>query len=106
MSSVAVVVPIRPDRVEVARRLVEEGPPFDLAGTPLAMHDVYLTGHEAVFVFDGPAAREVVERTLGEASVWRAATAWRGCLAGRPRVAETVFAWRRADQPSPHPPGL
>jgi hypothetical protein len=95
VSSLAVVVPLRPDMLAEARRLIEQGPPFDLADTPLDSHWIHLTDHEAVFVFDGPGAREVVERVVGEASVWEAATAWRACLAGKPRVAETVFAWRR-----------
>jgi hypothetical protein len=106
MSRVAVVVPLRPEAVETARGLIEEGPPFDLEGTRLESHCIYLTQQEAVFVFDGPEAREVVERVVGEAGVWEAATAWRACLAGKPRVAETVFAWRRSEARPLHVPGL
>ena len=95
MSRVAVVVPLRPEAVDVARRLIEDGPPFDLGDTPLDAHCIHLTDQEAVFVFEGAQAREVVERVVGEADVWEAATAWRACLAGKPRVAETAFAWRR-----------
>ena len=103
MSRVAVIVPLRPGMLETARRLIAEGPPFALDDTPLLAHCVHLTDREAVFVFEGPAAREAVEHVLGEASVWQAATAWRACLDGKPRLAETVFAWRRAAgaQPSP-----
>jgi hypothetical protein len=106
MSRVAVVVPLRPEALEAARALVEEGPPFDLADTPLEAHCVYLTDHEAVFVFEGPDARAVVERLVGEAGVWNAATAWRGCLAGKPRVAEPLYAWRRPEPGTLHVPGL
>ena len=95
MSSVAVVVPLRPEAVEDARRLIEDGPPFDLGDTSLQAHCIHLTGYEAVFVFEGPEAREVVEHLVGEARVWEAATAWRACLADRPRIAETPFVWRR-----------
>jgi len=95
MSRIAVVVPLRPGAYEEAARLVDAGPPFPPAESPLDGHCVYLTEREALFVFEGPNAREVVEQILGEASVWEAATAWRGLLDGKPRVADIVFAWRR-----------
>lgn len=106
MSRIAVVVPLRPDGVEEARRLIDEGPPFDLGATPLEGHCIHLTDHEAVFVFEGPQARDVVEHVVGEADVWQAASAWRGLLAGKPRVAETVFSWRRPEPAPLHVPGL
>jgi hypothetical protein len=97
MSRVAVVVPLRPGAQEAAEQLVADGPPFELSGSPLDAHTVYLTDREALFVFEGPDAREVIEEILGEASVWQAATAWRGLLDGKPRVADSVFAWRRQE---------
>jgi len=95
MSRVAVVVPLRPGAYETALRLVDGGPPFQIADSPLDGHCVYLTEREALFVFEGPEARLVVEQILGEASVWEAASAWRDLLDGKPRVAEIAFAWRR-----------
>ena len=83
MSRVAVVVPIKPGMYEAAKSLVESGPPFRLEDTPLEGHCVYLTEHEAVFVFEGPDARAAVEHLVGDAEVWQAATAWRECLAGQ-----------------------
>jgi len=97
MSRVAVVVPLRPGAYEAAAKLVDSGPPFTLAESPLDGHCVYLTEREALFVFEGPDARLVVEQILGEASVWDAASAWRDLLAGKPRVADIAFAWRRED---------
>jgi len=32
---------------------------------------------------------------LGESPIWKAALAWRRCLAGRPRIAEHAYEWRR-----------
>ena len=46
---------------EAAKALVDTGPPFRLEDTPLDGHCVYLTEHEAVFVFEGPEARAAVE---------------------------------------------
>jgi hypothetical protein len=106
VSRVAVVVPLRPEALETARRLVDDGPPFDLAETPLEAHFVFLSGCEAVFVFEGPEARSIVETLVGEADVWAAATAWRGCLDGKPRIAEAAYAWRRPEPRPLHMPGL
>jgi hypothetical protein len=97
MSRIAVVVPLRPGAYEDAAKLVAEGPPFKLADSPLDGHCVYLTEREALFVFEGPQAREVIEEILGEASVWEAATSWRGLLDGKPRIADIAFAWRREE---------
>jgi hypothetical protein len=95
MSRVAVVVPLKPGAIDTARDLIRRGPPFRLEETPLAEHCVFLTDYEAVFVFDGPQAREAVEDVVGEAQVWQAAREWRELLDGKPRVAETVFTWAR-----------
>ena len=97
MSRIAVVVPLRPGSRESARQLIQAGPPFHIGDTPLLEHCVYLTEQEAVFVFEGPDAREAVEHVLGEADVWQAATAWRAILASKPRLAETVFTWQRGE---------
>jgi hypothetical protein len=95
MSRIAVVAPLKYGAQVEARALIAAGPPFDPALTPLDVHAVYLTGDEAVFVFEGPDARAVVEHLVNEASVWKAALAWRRCLAGRPRIAEDVYGWSR-----------
>lgn len=95
MSSIAVVAPIRYGSYAEARRLIDQGPPFDPERTPLDRHQIFLTGNEAVFVFEGANARAAVEELVGELSVWKAAIAWRRCLAGRPRIADDVYVWRR-----------
>ena len=86
-------------RGDRARLLMESGPPFDPETTPLLRHDVYLTDHEVVFVFEGPEAKRAVERLVGDPGVLRAAAAWRECLDGRPRIAEPAFAWARPGTP-------
>jgi hypothetical protein len=106
MSRVAVVVPLRPDAIEAARQLIDEGPPFSLEDTSLEAHVVFLSDHEAVFVFEGPDARKTVEHVVGESGVWQAATAWRACLDGKPRVADRAFTWRRPEAAPLHVPGL
>ena len=97
MTWVVVVAPLKDGARETARLLVESGPPFNPEGTSLTRHHVYLTDKEVVFAFQGPDARAAVEGLIGDAGVWKAAVAWRECLAGRPRIAEEVFALDRGE---------
>ncbi len=101
MSRVVVVAGLREGARDTARLLIESGPPFDPETTPLLRHDVYLTDHEAVFVFEGPDAKRAVERLVGDPGVLRTAAAWRECLDGRPRIAEPTFAWTRPGSAPP-----
>ncbi len=96
MTRIVVVAPLKHGARETARLLIADGPPFDPTGTRLTGHHVHLTDSEVIFAFEGPNARSIVEGLIGEASVLRAATAWRECLEGRPRIAEEIFSWDRA----------
>jgi hypothetical protein len=93
---VAVVVPIRKGTAETARRLVEEGPPFDVEQLGLARHQVFVSEREVVFLFDGEDAAAVVDALSRSSDVLKAAVRWRRVLAGRPRLAEERFCWTRA----------
>jgi hypothetical protein len=95
MSTIAVIAPLKYGVQAEARGLIAAGPPFDPESTPLVRHEVFLTGDEVVFVFEGPDARLAVDQLIGESSIWKAAMAWRKVLAGRPRIAEHAFEWRR-----------
>jgi hypothetical protein len=92
---VAVVLPLRAGTADKARELVSGGPPFDLSEAGLDAHHVFVTEREAVFVFEGPAARETLERLSRSPRVLREAGRWADCLAGRPRLADETYAWRR-----------
>ena len=92
---VAVVLPLRAGTADRARELVSGGPPFDLSAAGLDAHHVFVTEREAVFVFEGPAARETLERLVRSPRVVREAGRWSDCLAGRPRLADETYAWRR-----------
>ena len=71
---VVVVAPLREGAREVARMLLEDGPPFDPATVGLTAHRVLLTEREVIFVFEGEDAAAVVEEIVGHAEVWQAAT--------------------------------
>jgi hypothetical protein len=81
-----VAVPLRPDCVERARRLLEQGPPVDPATLGLTSHQVYIAEHEALFVFTGPRVRARVRNAMRTPALWKAGLAWRDCIAGQPRI--------------------
>jgi hypothetical protein len=92
---VAVVVPIKHGTAEAARRLVDEGPPFDLEHLAVERHHVLVSELEVVFFFEGDNASAVVDALSRSPRVLNAAVSWRGILAGRPRLAEEQFGWTR-----------
>ena len=75
--------------------ILREGPPYDLVGTTLERHHVFLSHDELVFVFEGPHADEEIPRLLGSDAVAGRATRLAGYFAGSPRVSEEVFGWER-----------
>jgi hypothetical protein len=93
---VAVVVPIRRGTAEAARRVVEEGPPFDVEGLGLERHHVFVSEREVVFFFEGDNATAAAEALSRSPGVLKAAVRWRHILGGRPRLAEEQFGWTRA----------
>ena len=95
-SSVAVVVPLKRGSAEKARSLVREGPPFDPA-TRFQRHRVFVDEREVVFVFEGEDVKRAVRELARTPSVWKAASAWRECLGGSPRLAEEGYSWPRRD---------
>jgi hypothetical protein len=93
VEQVAVVLPLRPGALDAARELVAEGPPFDPADAEIERHAVFLTEHEAIFVFSGAGACAHIRHFLDETAVWRAADRWAACLDGPPRLAEATFSY-------------
>ena len=97
MSQLVVVVPLKAGTKSTARRLLAEGPPFDLEATRFDRHAVYLTDAEAIFVFEAPGESRALELAAEQPSLWEAARAWREVMDGRPRLAETGFTWERTE---------
>ena len=98
MTRLVVVVPLKDGARARARELLDAGPPFDLEGTALDRHDVFLTEREVVFFFEAPGEAARLELPADDPELWKAAAAWRGCLAGRPRKAEVAFSWERTSR--------
>lgn len=83
---VVVIVPLKTGCVERAKELVAKGPPFDPAALGLQRHQIFVSGHTALFVFVGPTVREKLGQATRNPSFWRAGLAWRACIAGPPRL--------------------
>src|SRR3954468_13210438 len=91
-----VILPLRDGALEHVRALLDDGPPFDPDSVPgLERHEVFLTSHHALFLFESRAESEPLVALLAEPALWEAAAGWREQLAGPPLVAENVYAWLR-----------
>jgi hypothetical protein len=105
----AVVVPLKPNCLLRAAKLLEAGPPVDPAALGLTSHQVYLREGEAVFVFRGPNVSARVGKAMRSPALWRAGLAWQDCFAGRPtihgstevlaREATPAYSWAAPDDP-------
>ncbi len=93
---VAVVVPLADGRCDVVRDFLAEGPPFEPAEIGLDSHSVFLTDHEAIFVFETEEGVQAFERILAEPELWDVISAWEHCMSDEPRVARPVYEWSRA----------
>ena len=90
------VLPLRPGAHEAVRRLLAQGPPFDLGQIPeLERHEVFLTPEEAIFVFESARGEDATRALLSRSEVAHAAGAWQEHIAGPPRLAEHVYSWSR-----------
>jgi hypothetical protein len=90
----ALVVPIDPAHHDAVCELVADGPPFEPREIPgLLRHEVFVSPHEAVFVFETDSGLEALETLLEDPTLWRSAAAWRTHVAGPPRLATAGFSW-------------
>lgn len=90
---IAVVIPLAEGRAEVAREFLAEGPPFDPAQSGIERHQVFVTEHEVVFVFESSVGLEAFERLLSEPEFWDVVSSWERCAGGEPRVAVAAYEW-------------
>lgn len=96
MQRVAVIARLKPDSVEKAKTLLEQGPPFDPDALGFERHSVYLSDGYAVFVFEGAQVSALVQRIAAAGGgAHEAFTAWEKILDGLPELAQEAFAWER-----------
>jgi hypothetical protein len=96
-----VIVPIQEDAHDAVRALLDAGPPFNPSQLPgLDRHEVFLTLDEVIFLFDSSFGAHAIEPLLADSELWKAAASWHEHLAGPPRIAEEIYAWRRGSNGS------
>src|SRR5215210_3494387 len=93
-----ITVRIRRGSSAAVRRILREGPPFDLGDTSLERHMIFLAGNELVLLFEGHHAEEEVGRLLARPRVFGQVSRLGAHLAGRPRMPEEVFSWTKAER--------
>jgi hypothetical protein len=97
MERVAIIARLKEGSEQRARELVEAGAPFDLTGTGIVRHSVYVSRSEAVFVFEGHQVEWIVDQLVDEPfhdELQRALDQWREIVDGQPRVAREEFGWQ------------
>jgi hypothetical protein len=97
MERVAIIARLRAGSERRAAELVRAGPPFDLAGTGIVRHSIYLSANEAVFVFEGHEVEWILDELVDEPfhdELRRALDQWREIVDGQPRVAHELFGWQ------------
>ena len=94
MERFAVVGRLRFGAEREARRLVEEGPPFDLADARCEAHDIYLGREHVVFVFEGLSSSRLMAMMARDLEATATLGAWARLLDGTPQLLERTFAWR------------
>jgi len=97
MEQLAIVARLRPGTEDEARKLIEEGPPFEIAGSGLERHTVYLSAGEVVFVFEGHEVEGVVDGMTEDPfrpMLSDAFASWRPIVEEKPRIARPVFSWQ------------
>jgi hypothetical protein len=96
---IGILADIRPGQRPALERLLQEGPPFDLAAEGFEHHEVFLGDTEVVFIFDGPSARTQLQRLAATRSLLGAFVRL-SSLVSAPRILEQTFEWDRHAVPA------
>jgi hypothetical protein len=95
MPRLVVTAPLRRGSASAVRRILAEGPPFDLERTSLERHQVFLSDDALVLVFEGPHAGEEVRALTDGVAVLDRALQIGPHLAAAPELPAEVSAWER-----------
>ncbi len=98
MEQLAIVARLKTGAENEARKLIEEGPPFEIPESGLERHTVYLSAGEVVFVFEGPEVEGIVDAMIEDPfrpTLSDAFGSWRPLVEDKPRIARPVFSWQQ-----------
>jgi hypothetical protein len=93
----AVIARLKPDSEARATELIQEGPPFDPEEIGFERHSVFITGDDAVFVFEGGNLDQLLRNLVRDPVSAGALRRWEDVIAGMPRVAREAYSWERGD---------
>jgi hypothetical protein len=94
---VAIIARLKEGSERRAVELVRAGPPFDLSGTGIVRHSIYVSATNVVFVFEGHEVEWIVDQLIDEPfryELHRALEQWREIVDGQPQVARERFGWQ------------
>jgi hypothetical protein len=98
MEQLAIVVALKAGKEEEARKLIEQGPPFEIEGSGLERHTVYLAADEVAFVFEGHEVEWIVDAMIEDPfrpTLSEAFAHWRPLVEAEPRIARPVYSWHK-----------
>jgi hypothetical protein len=96
---IGILAEIRPGQRPALERVLQQGPPFDLAAEGFEHHEVFLGDKEVIFIFDGPNARTQLQRLAATRSLLGAFVKM-SSLVSAPRILEQTFQWDRGAEPA------
>jgi hypothetical protein len=88
---IAIIGKLRAGSLARAEEIIEEGPPFELDGSGITRHSVFLCSDFVVFVFEGPDSEFAVHRLVDDPVVAASFGVWWPVLEGTPRLAHEWF---------------
>jgi hypothetical protein len=91
----AVIAHLKPGTHDEAKRLIDEGPPFDPAELGFERHFVFHGGEDVVFVFEGADVELLVRALANDPARAAAFGAWGPILVETPRMAHETYSWER-----------
>jgi hypothetical protein len=90
---IAIIGKLRAGSLARAEEIIEEGPPFELGGSGIARHSVFVCSDFVVFVFEGPDIEYGVHRLVDHPVVAASFGVWWPVLEATPRLAHERFFW-------------
>jgi hypothetical protein len=99
MERLAIIARLKDGAWTRAGELLEQPPPFELEGSGLLRHSIFLSAGEVVFIFEGDQVEWIVDEQLAgqffHPPLADALDAWRPLVEGSPRIARERFSWER-----------
>jgi hypothetical protein len=87
---------LEPGSAPKVLEILDDGPPFDLEGSGLERHAVFVGDDQLVFLFEGERAEREAARLLDESSVLDSAGRLGQYIEGSPTFPREAFSWERS----------